>query len=94
MKAEARRRNAAFRATGAIAPDAGEAGSANGPPAAYDAPELRRRDRELLDQDRLRLHLGQKPRGEAAQLLGIFRQGQGLIEHVGSLSHCIPCGNH
>lgn len=41
MKAEARRRNAAFRATGAIAPDAGEAGSANGPPAAYDAPELR-----------------------------------------------------
>ena len=49
---------------------------------------------ELLDQDRLRLHLGQKPRGEAAQLLGVFRQGQGLIEHAGSLSHGIPCGNH
>ena len=28
---------------------------------------------QLLDQDRLRLHLGQKPRGEAAQLLGVFR---------------------
>ena len=42
---------------------------------------------QLLDQDRLRLHLGQKPRGEAAQLLGIFRQGQGLIEHGRSLSH-------
>jgi len=27
---------------------------------------------QLLDQDRLRLHLGQKPRGEAAQLLGVF----------------------
>jgi hypothetical protein len=48
---------------------------------------------QLLDQDRLRLHLRQKPRGEAAQLLGVFRQGQGLIQHVGSLSHCIPCGN-
>jgi hypothetical protein len=34
---------------------------------------------QLLDQDRLRLHLGQKPRGKAAQLLGVFRQGQGLI---------------
>ena len=30
---------------------------------------------ELLDQDCLRLDLGQKPRGEAAQLLGVFRQG-------------------
>ena len=49
---------------------------------------------QLLDQDRLRLDLGQKPRGEAAQFLGVFRQGQGLIEHAGSLSHCIPCGNH
>lgn len=49
---------------------------------------------QLLDQDRLRLDLGQEPRGEAAQLLGVFRQGQGLIEHDGSLSHCIPCGNH
>lgn len=49
---------------------------------------------QLLDQDRLRLHLGQKPRGEAAQLLGIFRQGQGLIEHARSLSHGIPYGNH
>jgi len=46
-----------------------------------------------LDQDRLSLHLGQKPRGEAAQLLGVFGQGHGLIEHAGSLSHCIPCGN-
>ena len=49
---------------------------------------------QLLDQDRLRHHLGQKPRGEAPQLLGAFRQGQGLIEHARSLSHCIPCGNH
>ena len=48
---------------------------------------------QLLDQDRLRLHLRQEPRGEAAQLLGVFRQGQGVIEHTGSLSHCIPCGN-
>ena len=48
---------------------------------------------QLLDQDRLRLDLLQKPRREAAQLLWVFRQGQGLIEHVGSLSHCIPCGN-
>jgi hypothetical protein len=48
---------------------------------------------QLLDQDRLRLHLGQKPRGEAAQLFGVFRQGEGLIQHMGSLSHCIPCGN-
>jgi hypothetical protein len=36
---------------------------------------------ELLDQDRLRLDPGQKPRGEAAQLLGVFRQGFGHIEH-------------
>ena len=48
---------------------------------------------QLLDQDRLRLDLFQKPRGEAAQFLWVFRQGQGLIEHVRSLSHCIPCGN-
>ena len=48
---------------------------------------------ELLDQDRLRLHFGQKPRGEAAKLLGVFRQGQGLIQHSRSLSHCIRCGN-
>ena len=49
---------------------------------------------QLLDQDRLRLHLGQKPRGEASQLLGVFRQSQGLIQHARSLSHCIRCGNH
>jgi len=49
---------------------------------------------QLLDQDRLRLDLGQQPRGEAAQLLGVFGQGQGVIQHAGSLSHCIPCGNH
>jgi hypothetical protein len=49
---------------------------------------------QLLDQDRLCLHLGQEPRGEAAQLLGVFRQGQGLIQHERSLSHCIRCGNH
>jgi hypothetical protein len=48
---------------------------------------------ELLDQDRLRLHLRQKPRSEAAQLLRVFWQGQGLIEHAESLSHCILCGN-
>lgn len=46
-----------------------------------------------LDQDRLCLHLGQEPSGEAAQLLGIVRQGQGVIEHGRSLSHGIPCGN-
>jgi hypothetical protein len=40
MKTEARRRNAAFRATGATAPDAGETGAA-GPASGYDAPELR-----------------------------------------------------
>jgi hypothetical protein len=49
---------------------------------------------QLLDQDRLRRHLGQEPCGEAAQLLGVVRQGQPLIEHAGSLSHCIRCGNH
>ena len=49
---------------------------------------------QLLDQDRLRLHLGQKPRGEAAQFLGLFRQGQGLCELAGSLSHYIRCENH
>jgi hypothetical protein len=48
---------------------------------------------QLLDQDRLRLHLGQKPRGEAAKLLGVVRQGQDVIEHGRSLSHGIPCGN-
>ena len=48
---------------------------------------------QLLDQDRLGLDLFQKPRGKAAQLLWVFRQGQGLIEHATSLSHCIPCGN-
>lgn len=47
----------------------------------------------LLDQDRPRLHLGQQPRGKAAQLLGVFRQGQGLIEHGESLSYGLPCGN-
>ena len=49
---------------------------------------------QLLDQDRLRLDLGLEPRGEAAQLLGVFRQGRGPIEHARSLSHCIRCGNH
>jgi hypothetical protein len=48
---------------------------------------------ELLDQDCLRLHLGQKSRREAAQFLWVFRQGQGLIKHGRSLSHTIPCGN-
>ena len=36
---------------------------------------------QLLDQDRLRLHLGQKPRRKGAQLLGVFRHGSDLIEH-------------
>ena len=49
---------------------------------------------ELLDQDGLRLYLGQQPRGEAAQLFGVFRQDQGLVQHALSLSHCIRCGNH
>ena len=48
---------------------------------------------QLLDQDRLRLHLGQEPRGETAQLLGIVRQGQGVVEHARSLSCRNPCGN-
>ena len=40
MKAEARKRNAAFAAGGAVAPDASES-SAAGPPGAFDGPELR-----------------------------------------------------
>ena len=40
MKADARRRNAAFTAGGAVAPDAGESAAA-GPPGAFDGPELR-----------------------------------------------------
>jgi hypothetical protein len=36
---------------------------------------------QLLDQDRLRLHLGQKSRRESAQLLGIFGKGNDLVEH-------------
>jgi hypothetical protein len=40
----------------------------------------------LLDRDRLGLHLGQQSRGEAAQLLGVFRHGQGSIQHAVSLS--------
>ena len=36
---------------------------------------------QLLDQDRLRLHLGQKPRRKGAQLLGIFWQRGSLVEH-------------
>jgi hypothetical protein len=48
---------------------------------------------QLLDQDCLRLHFRQKPRGESAQFLGVVGQSQGLIEHVISLSHCIRCGN-
>ena len=40
MKAEARARNAAFRAAGAVRPDAGETAEA-GPAGAFDGPELR-----------------------------------------------------
>jgi len=40
MKAEARKRNAAFSAGGAVAPDASESAAA-GPPGAFDGPELR-----------------------------------------------------
>ena len=40
MKAEARKRNAAFTAGGAVSPDAGESAAA-GPPGAFDGPELR-----------------------------------------------------
>jgi len=40
MKPEARTRNAAFTAGGAVAPDASESAAA-GPPGAFDAPELR-----------------------------------------------------
>jgi hypothetical protein len=40
MKADARQRNARLRA-GAVAPDAGEAAAAAGPPGAFDGPELR-----------------------------------------------------
>ena len=36
---------------------------------------------QLLDQHRLRLHLGEEPRGEGAQLLGVFRQRRHLVEH-------------
>jgi hypothetical protein len=40
MKPEARKRNAAFAAGGAVAPDASES-AASGPPGAFDGPELR-----------------------------------------------------
>ena len=40
MKEEAKKRNAAFTAGGAVAPDANE-GAAAGPPGAFDGPELR-----------------------------------------------------
>jgi hypothetical protein len=40
MKPEARKRNAAFAAGGAVAPDASESAAA-GPPGAFDGPELR-----------------------------------------------------
>jgi hypothetical protein len=40
MKPEARKRNAAFTAGGAVAPDASESAAA-GPPGAFDGPELR-----------------------------------------------------
>ena len=40
MKPEARKRNAAFTAGGAVAPDASES-AASGPPGAFDGPELR-----------------------------------------------------
>ena len=40
MKEEAKKRNAAFTAGGAVAPDASEA-AAGGPPGAFDGPELR-----------------------------------------------------
>ena len=48
---------------------------------------------KLLDQDCLRLYLSQKPRGEGAQLLGVVRQGHGLIQHADSLFCWIPRGN-
>jgi hypothetical protein len=41
MKPEATKRNAAFAARGAVAPDANEASAASGPPGAFDGPELR-----------------------------------------------------
>ena len=41
IKPEARRRNAAFLAGGAVSPDANEAAAASGPPGAFDGPELR-----------------------------------------------------
>ena len=40
---------------------------------------------ELLDQDRLRLHLGQKPGREGPQVLGVFGQRSGLVQHGHSL---------
>jgi len=36
---------------------------------------------QLLDQHRLRLHLGQQKRREPPQFLGIFRQGFGHVQH-------------
>ncbi len=41
---------------------------------------------ELLDQDRLRLHLGQKPRREGPEVFGIVRQRCGIVQHGRSLS--------
>ena len=39
---------------------------------------------QLLDQDRLRLHLGQKPRREGPQFLGVFGQG-GISSSMGEV---------
>jgi hypothetical protein len=36
---------------------------------------------QLLDQHRLRLHLGEQKRREPPQFLGIFRQGFGHVQH-------------
>ncbi len=45
---------------------------------------------QLLDQDRLGLHLGQKTRREGPQLLRVFRQRSGIVQHGDSLSDWIP----
>jgi hypothetical protein len=48
---------------------------------------------ELLDQDRLRLQLGQEARREGPQFIWVFGQQSGLVQHGGSLSDWIPSGN-
>ena len=48
---------------------------------------------EFLDEDSLRLHLGQEARREGPTFVGVFWQRSGLVQRDGSLSDWIPSGN-